>query len=146
LRKLFALIYLVPVSVLLACTTTPVRPLDALPVPADRLLSFQAKPPKDFAVLIVVRDTGFLGSACYCGFYINDILAARFDLSEKAIFYIEPGELTLKVGTDPLGAGLCGIGKDTHYVKREAFIKAGETKTYNLRLLAGGVMDIQRAD
>lgn len=130
---------------IISCTTTPVKQKDAVDVPSNRLYAYQKKTTETTSTIIAIRDSGYQGGGCYCGFYINGILAARIDTSEIAKFYIEPGETLLKLGQDPYGKGLCGIFQE-HFVQRETVLKPNETKTFNLRLLANGVIDIQRAE
>ncbi len=76
------------ISLLLsACNTTPVQLKDAKTISIDRVFAYQAKG-EGKAILTVVRDKGFAGSACYSSFYINGVLAARVDVAEAAIFYV----------------------------------------------------------
>ena len=131
--------------ILSGCATTPTSPSAATQIPKDRLLAFQERTPENNATLVVTRDEGYVGSACYLSLSVNGTHAARFDVAETAEFYIAPGELLLRVGFDLMGQMLCGIGKD-HWTQRETILHAGETKFFRLSIDSNGQLDIQRAD
>ncbi|MBL0711056.1 MAG: hypothetical protein JJV99_08600 [Colwellia sp.] len=111
----------------------------------DRVLAFQTAIGVKTAILTVVRDKGIIGSACYCAVYINRVLAARLDVSEFGQFYVEPGEVLLRVGWDPQGKGLCGLSAD-NWTQRETFLKPGEKKSFRLSIDQNAKLDIQRSD
>jgi hypothetical protein len=90
------------------CATPPVFPSSAQPLPRDRLLAFQERTPDNSATLVVTRDEGLIGSACYYSFFIDGTHAARFDVAETAEFYVVPGELVLRIGRDVMGGG-CAV-------------------------------------
>lgn len=142
MRLLVSVISLVFLS---ACATSPTPKSLATPVPPDRLYSKQAKTSIDVATLVVTRDQGVLGSACYFGLWIDTALAGRFDVSETATFYVPAGEHLLKVGRDPMGEGLCHPDTGS-WVQRETMLKAGETKNFRISLDPSGTSDIHRAD
>lgn len=77
--------------------------------------------------------------------WLNGKLAARFDTSETARFYVEPGEILLRVGSDPEGNGLCGFGKD-RWTERETTLKPNENKAFRLTTDANGKRDIERGE
>jgi len=108
-------------------------------------MAFQERTPQNSATLVVTRDEGFVGSACYLSFVVNGTHAARFDVAETAEFHVEPGEQLLRVGVDLMGEMLCGLGKD-YWTQRETVIRPGETKFFRLSIDPNGGMDIQRAD
>ena len=131
-----------------ACVTNtiPVSQASSKPTPSKRLLAFQTPSP-NLGTITVIRDKGYLGSACYLGLYINDTLAARLDVAETAHFYVEPGEVLVKVSWDPQGRGLCGIGPaKTDYTQRETLIKANEEKKFRLSIDLNAKLDVQRAE
>lgn len=132
--------------ILVSCTTMPVKYNEASNVPSSRLYAYKIKTSETTATIIAIRDTGFVGSACLNAFYIDNKLAARFDTGEKATFFVNPNEHTLKFGPDPQSKGLCSVGADYHYMQIETYLKAGSTKQFNLRLMATGIPSIQIAD
>jgi len=136
------LVLLVLVS---GCATTPVPISEAKLVPKDRLLAFQTSSAEKTAILTVVRDEGFIGGGCYLALYINRVLSGRLDVGEFGKFYVEPGEILLRVGGDPQGTGLCGLGTDD-WTQRETFLKPGEMKSFRLSIDGGFELDIQRSD
>lgn len=130
---------------LVGCATTPIRSSDAVKAPKERLLAFQEKTQKTESVIVITRDEGILGSGCYYAININNLLAARLDVGETAKFYVEPGEILFKVGRDPFGRALCGLGQD-EWTQRETVIRQGEIKYFRLLLDANGKSDIQRSE
>lgn len=125
-----------------ACSTTYLPAESATHVPTDRVRAFQ-EPGTNTGTVVVTRDSGVLGSGCFMGFWINGRLAARFDPGETATFHVPEGEILLRYGVDPEGAGLCGMHQ-SHGIQRESHVTAGGTKKYRLTMLAGGNPDIQR--
>lgn len=139
-------LFLIIASVVLAgCATTPPSLSEIRPAPKERLLAFQNKTEATSSKLVVTRDTGLVGGMCFYTLSINNVLAARLDTSETASFYLEPGELLLRVGTDSEGKGLCSFALDG-WTQRETILRAGETKTFRMTIDASGKTDIQRSD
>lgn len=131
--------------VLAGCATTPVPPSQATAVPDSRLYAFQQAATPDAASLVLTRDHGFIGSACYYALFINNTLAARFGQGEAATFYVKPSEVLLKYGRDPKGRGLCGTEKN-QWSTKETIIKPEQTKHFRLTIDANGRPVVQRAD
>lgn len=125
------------------CATTPIRSSDAIRIPKERLLAFQEKTEKTTSTITITRDVGLLGSACYLAARINGTVSARLDVGETSSFYVEPGEILLSVGIDPLGRGLCGLSPE-YWKTLEAYLRPGETKFYRLTLDPG--LDIMRSE
>lgn len=130
---------------LCGCATTPVSVKDAIPAPKDRVLYAGPTTTNQGAALTVIRDEGMIGSACYLGFWINGILAARVATAEMATFQVEPGELLLRVGWDPEGRGLCSFGKQD-WIQRETLLRAGQKKVFRLSIDQNGKFDISPGD
>ena len=131
----------IALSALCGCASSPVSIKDAIQVPADRVLAFQEPTQDKSASLSVIRDSAFQGGGCYYALWINQTLAARLDTSEVAKFFVEPGELLLRVGRDPQGNGLCALGQD-QWVQRETLLKPGEQKTFRMTIGVNGELDI----
>jgi predicted component of type VI protein secretion system len=130
---------------LTACATTPTPINEAKQIPAERLLAFQIPTSDKAATITVIRDEGFLGGGCFAGLYIDQVLAARLDVAEVAKFYVEPGEVLIRVGWDPQGRGLCAFGQD-NWTQRETTLKPGEQKPFRIFLDQNTRWDIFRAD
>lgn len=126
------------------CGTTPTPLSEAIPIEKNRLYGFQEKTETKNATIILTRDSGAAGSACYFGFWIDSTLAARFDTSETAHFFVEPGERLLRVGRDPMGNGLCANLDPSQTTQRESTFKPNERKQYRLKLNSSGEVDVQR--
>lgn len=131
--------------IFVGCATTPIVPTAAKPAPTERILAFQQKTPSTTATLIVTRDEGFLGGGCYYSLAINGTLAARLDVGETSRFFLEPGEILLRVGRDPQGRGLCSAGQE-YWTQRETILRPGEIKYFRLLIDANGATDIQRSE
>jgi hypothetical protein len=89
------------------CTTSPVSTGSEQWAPADRVFAHGASS-RD-ADLIVVRDSGVLGSGCKIGFFIDGKIAATLKAGEAAAFSLDAGPHLIGVGNDPNGAGLCAF-------------------------------------
>lgn len=127
------------------CATTPIRSSDAAQIPKERLLAFQEKTEKTTSTITITRDVGVLGSACYLAVRINGTVSARLDVAETSRFYVEPGEILLSAGYDPLGRGLCGASPG-YWKTRETYLRPGEAKFYRLTLEPSGSIDIIRSE
>lgn len=130
-------------AVLLAgCATQPMPPAEATAVPAERVLWAQ---PGD-AGIVVVRDRGFLGSACHVLLSINGQPAARVAASERVDLRVPSGELRLSVAYDGQKDALCTLGRADYVTTREFAIAAGQTKHFRVHLPEGGGLDVMRSD
>lgn len=94
MKKLMISLSLLALS---GCATEAVLPSKAKPAPQDRVYLFQNKTAELNSKLIVVRDSGYLGSGCFTGVYINGQRAATLDPAEKATFYLKPGEVSVGI-------------------------------------------------
>lgn len=140
-----AAIFILSILLLSGCAvTTPTSTSETKDAPTERVLAFQTQPPQEFAKLVVTRDQGFGGSACYFALWINGTLAARLGTSERAHFFVSPGDHILRTGRDPMGGGLCGFMVN-NWTQRETVIRSNETKYFRF-LINDGVTDIQRTD
>lgn len=119
-----------------ACSTSPVSVKDATSAPSNRSYLYQS-PLTGSAVLLVVRDTGAVGSACNALVYIEGKVAAELEPGERARFYVPQGEHV--IGTSTSGRGLCGASDRR---ERETVLKAGQTKAFRIFMSHGGEMDI----
>lgn len=134
---------LLSIILISGCSTTPLPANMARPVPPDRLTISAIEPAKDAGLIVVTRDEGTLGSACYLGFSIDNDFKARFDVGETARFPVAPGERLIKVMSDPQARGLCAFDKGA---VRETYIRPNETKYFRLLIDQSGVVDVQRTD
>lgn len=131
--------------VLAGCSTTQQTLSDAKKTPTSRLYAYQEIANQNTGTIVVTRDIGALGSACYSYLAINGEMSARLDVGETATFYVAPGETLLKVGRDPMGKGLCGF-ESKAWTQRETIIRPRETKYFRLTTDTHGKSDIQRTD
>lgn len=124
-------------ALLAACSTSPVRPDNAKLVPPDRLY-ITAQPSPSDGLVIVVRDTGMLGSGCGVNVFLDGKKAAFLAAGEKAEFPASAGKHMLSMA--PSGKGLCGIGDAEHSQKRSLIFDAvaGKRIDFRVGLSAGG--------
>lgn len=139
------LILIVASAIIVGCATTPIAPTVAKPAPNERIFAFQQKTPSTTSTLIVTRDEGFRESGCYCSLVINDTLAARLDVGETSRFFLDPGEIRLRVLRDSQGKGLCG-GSQMYWTQRETNLRPGEIKYFRLLIDAKRSADIQPSE
>lgn len=123
---------------LAGCSTSAVPLKDAKQTSADRILKFQIPHDGD-AKLIVIRDSGIVGSGCYAAIYINGEKAALLNSSEKATFYLNTGEYEVGAAFD--GAALCSMSKDRQ--ERTVVLKADQTKVVRVFSDGNANLDIK---
>lgn len=127
------------VTVALAgCSTAPITVERAKSVPQERIYFVGEEGQQSSSTLVVVRDRGATGSACFINLWINGKIAAQFDPEEKAVFKILPGGHIL--GTQIQKTGLCGIGQGL--IEREVVIAPGEVKYYRIFTSANAEVDL----
>lgn len=133
-------------ALLVACSTTPVAPADAVAADPARVLAFQeVRSSTDRATITVVRDSGYIGSGCYLGVHINGTLAARLAPSERVSFIVRPGESLIRVGSDPMASFMCSIDK-LDWIQRETLLRVGDSKLFRVSINSSGAVDVFRAD
>lgn len=135
MKKLFFAATLISLS---GCATQAVLPEQAEQAPQNRVLKYQDKTTDKNATLIVVRDSGYLGSGCFTGVYLNDEKAAILNPAEKAIFHLKPGEWSVAIK----GEGKLCIS-DSVPVGNYVNLKDGETKAVRLFADPSGNVDVK---
>lgn len=105
MKKLLSIIFVA--MGLIGCSTSPVSSDKAKLVPKERMLAY-TEPNPEYAKVQIIRDSGFLGGGCYFAVMYRQTTLARFDTSEKGIFYIPEGDWKFAVTRDPDGSLLCG--------------------------------------
>lgn len=141
MKKLFLLT--VVCFSLAGCASTPVNNSERKALPADRMLAFKEKTEINNAKIVVTRDSGFKGGACYYSFWVDGVLAARFDAKESATFYIPSGERLLRAGRDPQGKGMCAL-EQGNWTQIESIVDANVVKSYRLSVNGVGQPEIHR--
>lgn len=134
-RPALLIAFALSAAMLAACTTSPVKPQDATPVPADRMFVAQ-KPTANDGTVIVVRDTGLLGHGCGLEIYLDDSKVAMIAAGEKAVFPAAAGEHLLTIM--PSERGLCKLGRDRQRRSLAFTAKAGDTVNFRLGLSGSG--------
>ena len=100
---------------LVGCSTSQVPADKAVQVPADRVLAFSSEPSTPHGTIIVTRDTGFIGGACYVGILIDGKFSARIDTGEVVSLYVPTGEHLVGLTKDERSDGACGWGEPVSY-------------------------------
>ena len=112
-------------AVLAHCATTAVDTSEASSPPPERVFGGEAltgRPGK--ATVIVTRDKGFQGSACFLRILVDATPVADLARRESVVLHLTPGDHVLSVSTK----GLCG-GK---LAETKAALAAGQTATFRV--------------
>ncbi len=125
--------------ILSGCTpaSKPTSPQEVMQAPKARLVAFQETGPGATATVIVTRDSGVILRPCYLALHINGTLAARLDVGETSLFYMQPGRVLLRATVDPTGRGLCAMWNDKWNDQRylsELQVAIGDNETKQFRL------------
>lgn len=105
------------------CSTQPIPTEKAGAVPSDRIWNKELTKQSDGkGIVIVKRDSGFIGSACFTSVYIDGEPVADLNTREKVTIYSAPGRHVLSAtphgwcagGTVEVGAEVV-INKPTIY-------------------------------
>jgi hypothetical protein len=128
-----------------ACATSPTPPAQAVQVPSERRFPLPPAAGPSGEVLIV-RDSGFLGSGCFMDLHVNRVRVARMGPGERIEVPVPAGEVLLRVGRDPSGTGLCAAHSEGQWKQRETAVKQGERKTFRLLMDSSFEVDIVRAE
>jgi hypothetical protein len=106
--------------------TTPMATKDTPIIPETQLTEAGkkfSKPAPNTGTLIVKRDGGFYGSACFINVYINEVHVANIDPGEKTILYLPESGYSL-------GISACSTGKPNE--DRQISIVAGKEIVYRI--------------
>ncbi|MGE5304302.1 MAG: hypothetical protein ACM3TN_13400 [Alphaproteobacteria bacterium] len=102
--RLLALLFFL---LLTACATTPLTVDQASAVPSSRILAPQLVAQRsNTGILVVKRDSGFMGSACTIRVFLDAVPVADLAPSEKVELYVPLGEHSVVVTSN----GICGGG------------------------------------
>lgn len=93
------------------CTSVTKKDLEtATSIPPERHLAFKEKTGVYNSKVTVIRQKNFFGGGCYYAIKIDDTLAARLDIGEKAEFWLKEGNRVFISARDPQGFFLCRVG------------------------------------
>jgi len=118
-----------------ACSTTPTKKSDATRVSAEKQALYRVKNGDRNAFITVVRDRGFIGSACDTDILIDNTRVGQVGPGE----YIE---IFLSAGTYILGANPRGICVGT-LIEEQVNLKSGEVR-FRIGIGANGNMRLMR--
>ena len=115
------------------CATTPLTVNQASPVPSSRILAPQLiSQQSNTGILIVKRDSGFMGSACTIRVFVDALPVADLAPSEKVELYVPLGEHSVVASA----TGICGGGTS------EAAVVVMPERQRILRIASGQSGDI----
>ena len=128
--RLLPLLLLLPLT---ACATTPLTVDQASAVPSSRILAPQLVTQRaNTGILVVKRDSGFMGSACTIRVFLDAVPVADLKPSEKVELYVPLGEHSVVVTSN----GICGGGTS------EAAVVVMPERQRILRIASGQSGDI----
>jgi len=122
--------------VLAGCTTKPVETSVAKNVPGGRVFNKEIMESADNkGTVIVKRDSGHVGNACYSILYLDGKQIAYLDSAEKLIFYVPSGDHL--IGAEP--KGLCSGSLS----EQKIMVGAGKTQTYRVGYDSGVIYGLR---
>lgn len=127
----------VAIAILSGCATQAVLPNQAKLAPKERVFKYQSSQVNS-AQLIIVRDSGFLGSGCYFGVYVDGERAASLNPGERVNFYLPAGEHNIAMK----GEGKVCIADEVP-VGRDINLKPNQTKAVRLFADPSGNLDVK---
>ncbi|MBU0807231.1 MAG: 3-isopropylmalate dehydratase [Gammaproteobacteria bacterium] len=120
-----------PLLLLAGCSSWKPAPEDIKPVPAERLLGYQATLGQG-GELRVNRDFGGMGSGCYVAVLVDRTVAARIGVGEQVRFQVPSGTRVLSIGIDEMDDTLCGKGR----LRRELAVKVQPGSQQDFRIVS----------
>ena len=137
---------LVITSALIAgCTTAPVKFAESKSVPSERIYDgFQnyATPSESSSTVIIVRDSGLLGSAGSASIFVNGEIITRLKVGESIVLNVPAGDNIL--GSGP-GTKLKWESDDVGLKEQTLFALQGKTYYYRLRIAPSGGLELYRS-
>lgn len=119
---------------LAGCATAPIPGDQAIDVPASRVRTAKwAGNGVGTGRVIVKRDKGFSGSACFIRLFVDGESVADMDTAERLVMHLPTGEHVLSAST--VGS-MCGA------VVVETMLNADSSRTKMLRVGFAGSMDL----
>ncbi|MES2503455.1 MAG: hypothetical protein V4534_01115 [Myxococcota bacterium] len=112
------------------CASVPVSVDLAKSASGTDAILFQKKTSEADAHLIVIRDKGFVGSACKTKIFVNGDLAGQVSAAHKIEFWLPASDYLLAVQPAGICAGLL--------VERDVVFKANEEKIFRISMDQNG--------
>lgn len=141
MKRIIVLLFLTLVS---GCATSIVKYSESIPVPEkDRGPAYEkySSEKENSGIIIVVRDTGVLGSGGESDLFVNGEHVAGIGTKESVKLFLEKGEHLLGVGP---GASF-SIEETKKYMEEQAItVQEGGTYYYRISLVMGKGMVLQR--
>ena len=128
-----------------ACSTTQITEHKAKKIPQDRIYDPQyvtyefIEKNKDISAITVLRDSGFLGSACTHTIYINNKKTFAIKDGEYISLKLPPEEYHIRLES---GVGICpniSLSQNTN-------LKIGEHEKYRVSIASTGQINFSRIE
>lgn len=124
---------------LLGCVTKPPRPEQVRVPDPTRLIAYQSEQDGD-ATIIVTRDVGLSGGACFGAVFIDGKMAAKLGTGERAVFHVPSGDRIL--GSWNTGSGLCGYREGTDRKEVSVSLRPGDIRKYRITINPGSGVEL----
>lgn len=118
---------------LVGCSTTPVSTNVAKEVNSEATFQYKS----GFVPVTIIRDKGFVAGGCAITAFINGNKVADLETGEKAVAYVQPGEII--VGAGFFGSGLC---KGDQKKERDFTVKDKKPRTLRIFMDQNANVDI----
>lgn len=129
----------------IGCSTSPVKYSDAVEVPESRRFDAYAKyaaPNRESANVIIVRDSGFTGSAVAVPIYVNGERVAQIYVSESISLKLESGEQFIGVTQ---GGHISEKAEKRNLDEQILLVKDGEKYYFRVGVLTAKGLILQRS-
>jgi hypothetical protein len=131
--------------VVAGCSTTPVKFSDSKPVPNKRVYDAFAKystPSKSGSKVVIVRDSGAMGSAGSASLFVNGELVSHLDTSESIVIHVDLGDNLF--GLAP-GAKLSFEPDNVELIEQALLVTPNKTYYYRITIDANKGLILQRS-
>jgi len=142
--KLLKLIILFSITSLVGCSTTPVKFTDSKPVSNERVYdaySIYSQPNKSGSKVVVVRDSGAMGSAGSASLFVNGEIVARLDTSESIVLHVPLGDNLFGIAP---GTKLSFESDNTELIEQALQVSPNKTYYYRVTIDASKGLILQR--
>lgn len=140
MRKLWFLIGVC--FVIVGCSTTQTSMSDARPVPPAFVYADQNSTASGDAKLTVIRDSGYIGSGCRFGLFVDGQRVADLESKEMVTVSVKAGQRLVGAGAAKDSRGLCLLNNGGQLREREATFDPGQERYFRISLNSDGDLDI----
>jgi len=142
--KFLKLFILTSILSLVGCSTTPVKYTDSKPVSSERVYDAYSKysqPHQSGSKVIVVRDSGAMGSAGSASLFVNGEIVARLDTSESIVLNVGLGDNLFGIAP---GTKLSFEADNTELIEQALQVSPNKTYYYRVTIDVNNGLILQR--